>query len=547
MINGDFLLTANRQDLVLFNPWNDTIIDGLCPAIVEAFRNFALGSINSLNLRYTWIRYVPSQDSTKSVFTKLKNEVLKSLADTPILETAINTKAKPTSLIYVPPKFRSEKGVPLTLCSSTAEIYLSSKYADEDSKVILNLGVKEMEFDHFLVHLKMLIQKHGNEFNGKDKSDHSLVAGILLEYLGDGTYSPDILELPIIKIRGGLWVSAIKGPIFFQGNKGGRDIPEGVDAMIIQAKFARNPKIKNFYIALGVTQLDDIDICRLIISTHLNPEFKPEALNIDDLVSHVLFLYDSNFQAREEASHILLRTKANTFCRAHNLYQDSKLPHSVQRYLSGSTQFLFLDPYYLKFAGERKDFSNWLNDHMDIWQIPRLVHSTGDKSFKITPEFLMLIKMQPASRFLLILRDCWKVYSSWFPKTLEKEDSELQESVDTLRQTISTTVVKCRGGLTAPLSQTFLPFQDWVARKFPLPLLDIPDPELEAWNFLGIFGVGVKRNITTYLQCLVKVANDPLENPKILGIVSELYDEIQSYAKNNAKLVRFVDVKRDLM
>lgn len=540
MLHADFLLTANRQDLDRSNRWNQHLIAAFKSAIVEAFVDMAKSQSKRVNLRHTWIKYIPAPDYSDSVFAKLKNDVRNALRESAILESEASDFRPPFSLQFIPTKFKDETGMPLTMSSTSAPRYLSRKYSDDDAKALLNLGVTTMSFADFLKGLDVFIKRHSLDFRRKSKNYHCSIARVLLEYVSDETYSGDIHTLPIIRVRGGDWVSARDGNIFFPGEGTGRDIPEGVQALIVQSQYAKAPQLRNLYVALGVTQLSDIEICRLIIRSHRNITFQPNLLSLEDLVSHVLFLYETGFQDGTEASDLWLATEDLRYFKAYELYQNVPIPHSVRRHLRGIMDCAYIHPAYMAAVGHREqDLSKWLHQHLDIWRIPRLAHFVGDGAFEITPEFAMILEKRSSSEFLVLLRDCWPAYSQWFLTRSVGHEENIDPSVESLKQSISFTTVDCFDGVKAPLFQTFLPFFEWTYKAVQIPLLLIPDYHLPAWQFLQLFGVQVRRSVHFYLYCLGKVATGAQKDSETYHQVRLLYGELEEFRAKDAELVRW--------
>ncbi|KAF4467775.1 hypothetical protein FALBO_5349 [Fusarium albosuccineum] len=115
LIQGDFLLTANRED-VQDSPWNRALREACADAFVKAAYR-----LNKGPERYTWIRYLPGKRIV-GFFEPLRDLILEKLSKEPILEAFSGRMVAPAELTYVPKgNFSDDRRLPLTLSPMTKD------------------------------------------------------------------------------------------------------------------------------------------------------------------------------------------------------------------------------------------------------------------------------------------------------------------------------------------------------------------------------------------------------------------------------------------
>jgi len=490
--------------------------------------------------------------SLDSTFCKLKAKLTDSLSKSPLLEAEDGTFKAPNVLMYIPSKFRDDDGIPLTLSPTTSRRYLSSKYFESDQKDLLDLGVQEMNDMQFLVDLAALISQHGPEFRQKRKRYHSMLAAAITPFLGsrDGKAVQLVKTLPLLRLRGGTWATASELPIYFPGETEGHEIPEGVDARVTISKWSRDRQIQCLYLMLGVRHLSATEICSLIIKSHQSPNFKSEDLSPDVLISHVVFLFRSDWRTSVSPELWFAAENGGRF-RGSQLYKDSPADtHSVKKYLRNRrvADCTFLHSDYIFFAvsaEEEEKWTEWLRDVMNIWTIPRLVKPEPvDGQLVMTEQFRHIIRHFPFRTVLLLLRDNWKVYSEAIVVPMVDKDGavaphkrKIKPAASSLVEGLSRTTVQCSGNRHFLLCQTFLPLGPWISAAADIvPFLEITEPEDSRWSYLEYFGVGVREDVRFHLKCLSELACAGEGSDSTWKRVSGLYESIQ----------RLLDIKGDV-
>lgn len=212
MIQGDFLLVANRENLDDCL-WNGAVVDAIPDALIKAVHEF-----NDGNHRYDWLKYLPDEsDNHASPFEDVAEEIFRRLRDEEVLESHTGYLEEPGNLTFVPAEFRDEDGAPLVPPAKSLEL-LSHKYPTSFEKNLKRMGVKTMSKTGFLRQLDLLISRKPTDLHKRPQEWHSTLAKVLLKLCVDGDYIDTIKEMPIIPLKSGSWVTANAGHTSLQDN-----------------------------------------------------------------------------------------------------------------------------------------------------------------------------------------------------------------------------------------------------------------------------------------------------------------------------------------
>lgn len=541
LMQADFVLVASREDLDISSEWNHALVKAFENTIAEAVRRFVMGPVEEIALRYTWIRYLPQVPLPLNVFRRMKLDLFERLKKEAIIESQTGGLAAPISLFYVPEKYRSPTGLPMTFTPKNASKYVSQKYKDSDFKYLKVLGVREMAVSDFLGDLSLSStgEDTSQDFQKKRRQYHSDLAKILVPLLSDPMYIEQVRNLPIIRLRGGRWVSAIELPIFFPGDTDDWSIPEGVNAMVVQSHHAKASKINLLYSELGVERLSQTQIGQLIITTHESPNFSPSALSRKELISQAVFLFRARLKNLGNDS-LWFAAEDNQYYNGSQLYHHSEGKHTASSLLGPRSAFPFLHKDYLSaVTGSKQNWLSWLYESMDIWSIPRLVRSWPSDGFEMSPHFRFILSNCSSKDVLLLLRNNWQHYSKWLEedKSKEVQTPVFMESMSKLKEWLRSMPVECLGRVSQELCMTFLPLQNLPreASTF-IPLLDVPEPQDKRWQFLKHLGVGVENDVVLYLRWLEELADDGNNQPSN-SLMTYLLEQIQARYADNRVLV----------
>ena len=537
LLQADFLLTASREDINGSSRWNQALRDGFIEAVCKAANKF-----NSGPLRYVWPRYLPARPVVSDFFSPLKRSILEKLGKESILESWNGQMMQPATLIYVPELFRDNTDTPLALTTDKSVVYLSQKYSHGDYKNLKPLGVVEMDFDRFLNDLKALLVHHFDDFAQKPSEWHSCLAKVLNQ--APKTFKPVISKLRIIHLRDGGWVSGEEKRIFFPGESRSWSIPGGIDLFVVHPEVMEEEDHarRHLFQNLGVKHFDITHITQLIETHHSDPNFEPSTTSRQDLISQVDFLFTTRW--RNPCSlPFWFATEHDERARSFHLYFDSEIEHSASKFFATNRRrFRFVHPDYLSLhASDQEGWLEWLGRNMGLSDVPKLVKILSQTSrtaytFEMSPDFDFIIKSRASVDVLLLLCDHWRIYKTWLDPDCESlREAGLEASSRRLKNKLSSTVVKCRGGISCRLDETFLPTQDHLSESNgSLPFLDVPEPEHIRWKVLEHLGVGTKLDVKFYLRCLDKMSGTDSQWHQVAFFL----EQIQARYKENEELVR---------
>jgi hypothetical protein len=536
LLQADFLLTASREDINGSSRWNRALRDAFVDAVYKATNKF-----NSGPLRYIWPRYLPAQPVVSDFFSPLKRSILEKLGKESILESWNGQIVSPNKLVYVPEQFRDNTDTPLALTTDKSLAYLSQKYSYGDYKKLRLLGVVEMGFDRFLNDLKALLVHHFDDFAQKPSEWHSCLAKVLNQ--APTMFKSTISKLPIIHLRSGEWVSGEEKIIFFPGESRSWRVPGGIDLLVVHSEVVEEEDHarRHLFQNLGVKLFDITHITQLIERHHSDPKFKPGTTSRQDLISQVDFLFTIGWR-NPNSLPFWFATEHDERARGFQLYFDAKIAHSASKFFATNRRrFHFVHPDYLSLhASDQEGWLKWLGKNMGLSDVPKLVRILSQTSrtvytFEMSPDFDFVIKSWASVDVLLLLCDHWMIYKTWLDPDFESHcEAGFEASSRRLKDKLSSTVVKCQGGTSCRLDETFLPIQYHLSESNGLvPFLDVPEPEHIRWKALKHLGVGVRRDVKFYLRCLDKLSGTNSQQHQVAFFL----EQIQARYNDNKELV----------
>jgi len=594
MIQSDFVLVANRED-INSAAWNTALLGAAANAFPLAIQ--ALIKAHP-SLRYSWIRYLPTAELAKGQLHGFHDNLFRRLKATAILESRSGKMVTPSSLIFVPAKYRDPDGVPITLTKTSEGVYLSPQYDDEDWKYLEILGVKELTQAQFLAHLKTCLRERNASSPAKallaerHQQWHSRLAAILLRV----ATPKEMEDLPVIPLRNGTWVTS-RDPAFFFNNRSGKttstsekseksekqqqqqqqqDVPKGIDIPVIDPRAAEDTDRHLLMTALGVKDFKEEDVAKLIVEAHRSREFRPEKLTVADLVGHAEFLYKTRFLSTldEKSAEVDLwiAIEDGRRLRASATYIRPDPPDlGASKYLkpAKNSTYGFAHKAYLDaFETADEDGHKWLQRAlgMEVW--PRFLNakyvawdkapSTTDARKLIHPDFLEIMDSSKSKNqnrnnradFLQVIAEGWKPHYSFHFEILNRavldvssptsSSSKKPTALEVAVKYIRRFHVSCCNGLTSvPLEETMLPIPH-LQRMVPWcrSFLDVPSPEHEGWACLAHLGVQVEGDLRFYLRCLqyAKEANVSFAN------VPHIMRQVQARADEDIALLTYVSI-----
>lgn len=344
MLQADFLLIASREDIDSSSAWNQALLEAVPSAFLKAILEFTDG-----DLRYTWMRYLPSRNHFSDFFEKLEPEILRLLSETPILENFAGILTTPSKLRSVPVHFTDENGIPLIITKGTMATYISQNYVLEDHAHLARIGVGSLSAEEFLADLKNFIHKSPRNFQEMSKSWHSSLANALSRVIHDFPQTKSmVMALEIIPICDGSWISASRGAICFSDTSYSLAVPKGVEIYEIHPDASWGQFRRSLFINLGAKTFSKDLVCEAIVRGHEDSQFDPKRRSTSELISHIMFLYIANW-TNTGAHDLYLATECDTVCLGSEIYLDSDEPYSASILFKGTGRKLrFLHKHYIQ-------------------------------------------------------------------------------------------------------------------------------------------------------------------------------------------------------
>ncbi len=523
LLQADFLLIANREDIETSNQWNDCLLTGLAECFLQAVKRF--NSAEALVLRHTWLGFLQTMPhSGANSFSALGNRILDRLRSNPILESQAGTFVRPVGAFFVPQTFRDNDKRFILSCAGDGHEYISANYETHDKEhvVLKMLGVEIMGFANFIDILRTYMTAHTQAFRSQSTDWHSLIANILCTQASD----TDLQSLTIIPLQTGRWISKVDGQAHFETPEAiaAGNVPEGVpELLIVDHAVSEQPQRRKLLERLGVKNLNQAEVCRLIANCHTST--RAPQLTLDTYISHATYLFEAAstgvFSLRGQNFWVL--DKAGQARVAANMYLDKpdSVP-SITSLLDGPSWYscLLHPAYLLAYKGKKlQSWMKWLESHLSMRSILKIANKG-----ELTPEFQHIIATQPSPMVLEILLQSWTT-----------EPNQLNPG---LKQRLGGMDVRCEGvEVTRHLNKTCLPIptlKDLAPSGIFFVQLNLPLKPI--WKKLQDFGVVVEPNLKFYLQCLSLARGSSVTKVQM----TKLYKSIDRHWVEDPERVEYV-------
>lgn len=487
----------------------------------------------------------------------------------------------PSALTIVPEKFTYESANPLIPQDFSIFIYVSQKYPSDHWEALESLGARHLSAQDFLDDLSNFIKESPRMFQSMSWKWHSRLSQVLLSLTTN--YGALVSSLCIVPLRNGNRTTPNVGLLLFPWASG-ELVPNNMNAFVVHPDAARDPSRRNLLQKLNAQDATKTEVCRIIIQTHVDPNFDPKTVPVADLISHAVFLYKARW-SRESPEECLWIVNSEYFrFRSNQVYLDSCEPYSAgQLFQNYKAYFLFLHKSYAKHFS-RPDDLKWLHENLGVGLIPRLVALSGStgQTFSLSNDFRFLVDNCPALDVLQLLKVHWQYYRQWIVTEenqnaeVEPENTHHETPQSKIRAFLSLMNVQCYGSSSTRLHQTYLPRStilqaleipygelksntsepncecgpnneettDQLAKSEQLeahlpqkdeyleapssffPLLDVPDPEEYGWDFLEDLGVVIKVRAKDLIARLQQLRGpESTQEP-----ISRIYQRIQAGA-----------------
>ncbi|KAI7354940.1 hypothetical protein KC354_g10975 [Hortaea werneckii] len=388
VLQGDFMLSASREDILQQNKWNDAVVDAtsaLFAKCVDAFNATDL-------LKYTWPRYAKSQGNAHgTIFSGFFKRLCNQLRSKEVLQSQAGSLQKPSSLFIVPSDYM-DGPKPLVVAPGRLRTYLSPTYRANDLAELQISPLSPREFFN-------IVSRYA-EFSKQPEVWHVKLAKALLR-----AGSHYARAMPLIPMSDGKWIAPDKGKFYFPEVAEGMSVPNGIEVAMISSE-VQDPHRRNLFAELGASKLRMNEVFELILNQHKNARHSNKAWSCEQAVEHARFLFSAPSRPRSYTfKDFRLYGSDNKLHVAEDLYMDDTKSTTAMSTLFGKSnaRIVFIHPGYFdtSVVEVSSGWLNWLKNEVGVNTLPRLTRP----GYHISPEFHWLIDNKASSVWLSLLKD----------------------------------------------------------------------------------------------------------------------------------------------
>ncbi|SPN98451.1 uncharacterized protein DNG_01495 [Cephalotrichum gorgonifer] len=525
LLQADFLLSANREDVHVDSAWNKSLASAVAVAYVNAMvhlGNFPKG------LGHTWPSYIPSVTGKTPFFEDMRQDILKRLKKADVVKSQAGSKTKPEKVVQVPWYMIDPDGNPFMISDKNKKGLLASGYDPVAYGYGLDvLGVRSMDNNTFYKEMALVLKGREEEFLASQSKEWHAAFARALSKMG---YTPGTALIPIIPLQNGKWVNTSTG-VFFPESQSTLPVPKGIQILTVDREAAADPDRRALFSKTGVQDLTDNHINTKIKNTHADNTFDPNSLAPEVLVSHARFLFKMN--PRETPMSLWMAATEGPCRRAEVMYISSDISGAASSVLprSASASYGFLHPAYLEADGDPL-WDNYLRNVLKIRIYPRIhITSTGwgpaDKD-TVHADFNLIMRQLPHQKWLAVLRDGWEFYKEWLePETTPQSHKRVFKLLEYMKDY----KVPCTGGIGLErFRNIYMPLERLTRDYGDLaPFLEIPDPLNPLWKpLMTALGVRTRDDVDFYLHCLTSAKRKQgVSGERIRQIMHEIEDGVE--------------------
>ncbi|RMY18358.1 hypothetical protein D0867_05381, partial [Hortaea werneckii] len=388
VLQGDFMLSASREDILQQNKWNDAVVDAtvtLFAKCVDAFNTKDL-------LKHAWPRYAKSQGNAHgTIFQGFFKRLCAHLRSRKVLQSQAGSLEMPSGLSIVPLDYM-DGPKPLVVAPGRLRTYLSPTYRTNDLSdlQISTLGPREF----------FRIVSRYAEFSEQPEAWHVKLAKALLRAGSHYAHG-----MPLIPMSDGKWIVPDEGTFYFPEVAEGMSIPNGIEVAMISSE-VKDPERRTLFTELGASKLRINEVFELILNQHKKASHSNKAWSCEQAVEHARFLYSAPSRPRSYTfKDFRLYGSDNKLHVAEDLYMDDPKSTTTISTLFGKSnaRIVFIHPRYFdpSVTEVSSGWFNWLKNEVEVNTLPRLTRP----GYHVSPEFHWLIDHKASSVWLSLLKD----------------------------------------------------------------------------------------------------------------------------------------------
>jgi hypothetical protein len=523
LIQSDFITGAHREDIQQCE-WNNR----LRKAISSVFVNAAQGKDGFMShptLRYSWVRYIPTDIIEHEFWGQLQVSIVKKLKSQKLFlsqqenhdghsQDGDDDEAEwwlPEQLRIVTHHYRDEGEPLLRDLAQGKTAYISERYDQTiDLPILRKLGTLDLQLaPDFIDRLSQDIDRQDDsDWRCPDFSSswRTKTSNLLLKSIKDPAQKSMIQRMEMVPLQTSKWVRSLNASLFFPTSEG-INIPSDLSLNLVNDDALENTSLAALFIGLGVSKCRPEQVIPLIEQRYVSGV----SLFTAKMTQHIAFLFWHNVEVPTTGYKIYLAcdvgekifwadvaTGSWVYCpeldHPYSMFKllGSKIPSELEK------KIRFPRTEYFEALGKlglRNGISgrDWLMSRADIMITPRLRHRY---EVNMSAELLYICEKLP--QYLLgVLQNDWTNYnkSSTWDKVIRSTKVPILDSQN--ERELETTFLPLPSlkkiAVELELSQEF---------GFLTELDQMTEVESAKWSFLERFGVGIKEDLGFWLALL---------------------------------------------
>ncbi|MCM2465946.1 hypothetical protein DIC75_06390 [Methanoculleus sp. CWC-02] len=364
IIQADFLLTSDREDILQDSQWNQWLRSNILDVLVKAIEEFKRDE----KLKTTFFKYLSlPEEINDEFFNPFTRQTFEALADVECILTESGLWKKPCDVYYAEDDLKNLVSND-ELCSNFAKEYVADTFYLK-KELRAQLGIVDFTSKHLVECLENpdWVKKHPNEWLIEL---YRYCAQQLKKAKPDSLTLDNIIQLPIIKLENGDYCSADSGQVFFELERSGKKYGfesdlEGtlrvLDASIRNAvKAGEDVKdLTEFLKKLNVINPDPSNI----INQHILPQYLTGAWGTkpsEILQGHIRFIKD-HFEKLQKVEGLIGTIGKTIYLKVNGKQGQSGYRHPDQIYLSDDYESRYHLSSTMAAAGETFFLENSLH------------------------------------------------------------------------------------------------------------------------------------------------------------------------------------------
>lgn len=303
---------ANREGIVSSSARNQSLM----PRIAQAFIQSILAMQKVPSLRYTWMRYLPTESDFPwdEMWLELLTSIKTLIQETKVLECAHNKsmlKLINDSRRHALTELSSD-GKPL-FRDTEPNFYISLQYQNDDLDLLEDFGLSATYMDEILQRAQKDLEHSESKIKlSLDSDTQSRIARLLMISFERGWEEriSEVRELKMLQTRTQKWHKCLGNSVFFPHiQESDLDIPNGIPWMILRKSSRLTPDTMRLYELMGVKNATIKDV-----RTAIKGNYNRNNIDWNYAAIHLRFLYLTDDDSTIDYARLGIRNSNNFPC-----------------------------------------------------------------------------------------------------------------------------------------------------------------------------------------------------------------------------------------